>query len=119
MCCLPIHTERQPPTELAGLRECILLAMGSSASYLHAVDRIFHCEVVKHLEQNLHNILSPIEIIIVQHHTIRPGPLLDCALPAMDKCLVSASRIDRDVLFFMCLHITLQDVWCIPRIHAW
>ena len=54
-----------PPTEHAGLKESMLLAVGNSASYLHAVYCIFHCEVVEDLEQDLHYILSPVEIVIV------------------------------------------------------
>ena len=62
--CCP-HCEKQPTTEHAGLKESTLLAKGSYASYLHAIYCIFHCEIVKDLEQDLHHILSPVEIIVV------------------------------------------------------
>ena len=42
-----------------------MLAKGKLVSYLHAINCIFHCEVVEHLEQDLHHILSPVEIVIV------------------------------------------------------
>ena len=52
------------------------------AAHLHAIDGILHCEVVQYLEQHFHHILSPIEVVIVQHHTVGSGPLLSSALPA-------------------------------------
>lgn len=50
--------------------------------YLHAVDGIFHCEVVKDLQQNFDNILPPVEVVIVQHHPVKSRPLSCGCFPA-------------------------------------
>lgn len=39
-------------------------------AYLHAVDGLLHCEVINDFQQDLDYILSPIEFVVVQHHSV-------------------------------------------------
>jgi hypothetical protein len=45
-------------------------------THLHHVNRIINCQAFDCLQQNLHNILAPVVVVIVQHHLVDWGLLL-------------------------------------------
>lgn len=51
-------------------------------AYLHYIHRIINRKAVDDLQQDLHDVFSSIEIIIVEHNTIIPRMLSPCSLPA-------------------------------------
>ena len=61
----------------------------AAATYLHDVDCISHRDYVHDLQQDLDDILSPVEAVIVQHDPVGRPLLLFGDIPAMMDMRIS------------------------------
>jgi hypothetical protein len=51
-------------------------------THLHTIHCVVHSEALDSLEQDLHHVLAPVVVVVVQHHLVNWGLLLAALSPA-------------------------------------